>query len=178
MNKEDLWLETLQAFQDYGPMAARDAYEYVKSSDDRTQVMSLVGKFNRRNGYLEQINASKNVKLYAITDAGVAKLEELKAGTKPATIAKSEKKLLKKVAELEPVEPWEFNPEVDDVVRSLAALRFSPDIPLYREGRERSGRLRYLAERLERVSTTESLNVAVDLRETADMLDHLTEVVK
>ena len=177
MQNDTLWLETLQAFRDHGPLTAKDAFDHVRAATERKQVVSLVGKFHRRNGYLDAEDRGSAPKQYRLTYAGLAKLERMLASQQPDPVKASEQKLVKKIAELEPVQPWEFDPETDGVVRSLAALRFSPDQALYREGRERAGRLRYLAERLERVATVEALDVAEDLRETAGMLDRLTEVV-
>ena len=173
-----LWIETLTAIRDHGPITAADAFDKIRIADDRTQTTGLIGKFFRRNGFLDRISEEKPYR-YILNSAGSAKLDELLSETsavEPA-LKRSEKSLLKRVAELEPAEPWEFDPEQDPIVRDLATLRFSPDLPLYREGRERAGRLRYLAERLEGIATTEGNNIAADLRETADMLDKLTEVI-
>ena len=172
----ELWRETLQAIADHGPIGARACVEHVTIAVDPEQVVSLIGKFVRRKRFLRVHDAMESPRRYVLTDAGREKLDELTNPMPP--ISEVEKKLVKRIAELEPVQPWEFEPETDAVVRDLATLRFSPDIPLYREGRERAGRLRYLAERLERLATTEGNNIAADLRETAGMLDKLTEVVK
>ena len=176
-----LWIETLSAFRDHGPLTAAELYPLVPIASTRSQTTDLVGKFYRRNGYLDCAAVDERPLRYAINNTGLAKLNELTA-EQPApqedlALQRSEQQLLKRVAELEPAEPWEFDQEHDPIVRDLATLRFSPDIPLYREGRERAGRLRYLAERLEGIRPTEGNNIAADLRETADMLDKLTEVV-
>ena len=171
-----LWVETLTSFRDHGPLTAAEAFDKIGIAADKGQTTGLIGKFHRRNGYLDRVTEEKPY-LYAINDAGLAKLVELTSPQEDPALQRSEQRLLKRVAELEPAEPWEFDPETDAIVRDLATLRFSPDIPLYREGRERSGRLRYLAERLEGIRTTEGNNIAADLRETADMLDKLTEVI-
>ena len=175
----ELWRETLQAIADHEPIGARACVGHVTIATDPEQVVSLIGKFARRNGYIEAVDADEKPKRYILTDAGREKLNELnELSNSEQPISEVEKKLSKRIAELEPMQPWEFEPETDAIVRDLATLRFSPDIPLYREGRERAGRLRYLAERLERIRTTEGNNIAADLRETAGMLDRLTEVVK
>ena len=184
-SSNEFWRETLQALADHGPIAARDCVEHVTIATEPEQVVSLIGKFVRRKGFAKVHDEEERPRRYTITETGLAKLDELAPGTvfkdegeeQQDPIKRSEQRLVKRVAELEPAEPWEFDPEHDAVVRDLAALRFSPDTQLYREGRERAGRLRYLAQRLENVATVEAQNVAADLRETAGLIDKLTEVV-
>ena len=100
-------------------------------------------------------------------------------------LTKSEKTLLANVAEKEPVQPWEFDPATDPVVKTLKRVTISfGKNRLFTEGREHAGRLRYFAGRMEVVAANpnqktgvrvEAANTAEWLRDTANLIDELTE---
>ena len=82
--------------------------------------------------------------------------------------------LVRRVREAEPVQPWEiYDSNTDPIARDIDKIKFSADNELFVKGREHAGRLRYLAERLESIRTTEGNNIAANLRETADLIDML-----
>ena len=82
--------------------------------------------------------------------------------------------LVRRVREAEPVQPWEiYDSNTDPIARDIDRVQFSAKNELFIKGREHAGRLRYLAERLESIRTTEGNNIAANLRETADLIDML-----
>ncbi len=189
MSNETLTQEVLTAFRDHDNLTSKECFDLCHIATERRQVSSLISKLLRSRAYLAEAgyvaaddprnDTGQQVRAYSITDKGKAHLDYLTAiNKKPDAdiIEKAGRQLIEQVAQAEPIQPWEFEPAHDPIVRSINALHIGSDSLLYREGRERAGRLRYLAERLERVSgrnATEAGNVAADLRGTADLLDEL-----
>jgi hypothetical protein len=167
--------EILQALEAHGPLTVREIYENTPSATERKQVSKAVHSLSTSDqlkvvGKMKGDDARNDtgtpLNLYDITDKGRERI----GGQKPTP----EAELIRRVREAEPVQPWEvFDASTDPIVADINTIQFSAPNELFRTGREHAGRLRYLAERLESIRTTEGNNIAANLRETADLIDQL-----
>lgn len=157
-------------------MTVRHIFDAVPIATKRKQISKAVHGLTT-SGVAEKtgIDAETGLVLYVITDKGRERLAELLgAPPQPKPAKTPEAELIRRVQEAEPVQPWEiYDSNTDPIARDIDRIQFSADNELFRKGREHAGRLRYLAQRLESIRTTEGNNIAANLRETADLIDML-----
>ena len=172
--------EILSALSTGDAMTVRNVFDAVTVATERKQVSRAVHGLTT-NGTVQKagIDSKTGLVLYVITEKGQEKLKELLGESPPKPKpAKPENtpdaELVRRVREAEPVQPWEaYDSNTDPIARDIDKINFSADNELFIKGREHAGRLRYLAERLESIRTTEGNNLAANLRETADLIDQL-----